>query len=109
MCKAKGNIQLSGLSSERRGEHQRQNLIHSWIFWNCSNYTNKRFANQKDKKSKADTGRAECTQRERLLPSYCSATAQCSPVQSVGFRLASDCPLVCPVGINPVSLRQEDC
>lgn len=40
MCKAKGNIQLSGLSSERREEHQRQNLIHSWIFWNCSNYTN---------------------------------------------------------------------
>lgn len=92
MCKAKSNIQLSGLSSERR-EHQRQKLIHSWILWKCSNHTNKCF------KTKKTRGKAKQTQAELSAlkgRGCCSATAQCSPVQAVGFRLVSDRPLVCP-------------
>lgn len=100
MCKKKKcNIQLSGLSLERSVEHLRQNRTHSWILWNCTNNMHKYVfkTKKKDKmKSKVATGRAECTHTERLVPIYCSATAHCSPVQSVVFRLVSDCPLVYP-------------
>lgn len=54
-AKKKSNIQLSGLSSERR-EHLRPSRIHSWILCNCSSKTNKYvFKTKKDnKKSKVD-------------------------------------------------------
>lgn len=39
--------------------------------------------------------------KEKLVPTYCSATAQCFPVQAAAFGLVNDCLLARPFSLVP--------